>query len=52
MGPGQSEPTAMLAELQRMIVLPIAFVLFVCAAQAAAGLNWRGAPSETVIASR
>jgi hypothetical protein len=41
MGWDQSEPTAMIAEIQKVVVLSIAFV-FVCAAQAAAGLNWRG----------
>jgi hypothetical protein len=43
----------MTAEIQRMIVLPVAFVLFLCAAQAAAGLTWRGAPPTVItVASR
>jgi hypothetical protein len=42
----------MSAEIQRMIVLPVAFVLFLCAAQAAAGLTWRGTPAVITVASR
>jgi hypothetical protein len=41
----------MISELQRLIVLPVAFGLFLFAAQAAAGLTWRGA-AVIAVASR
>jgi hypothetical protein len=37
----------MINELKRLIVLPIAFALFLCAAQATVGIGWRGVPSVT-----
>jgi hypothetical protein len=40
------EPT-MINELKRLIVLPVAFALFLCAAQASVGISWRGAPVVT-----
>jgi hypothetical protein len=40
------EPT-MINELKRLIVLPVAFALFLCAAQASVGISWRGAPAVT-----
>jgi hypothetical protein len=46
-----SEPTTMPAELQKLIVLHVAFVLFLCAAQAAGGLAWRGATAAVTVAS-
>ena len=35
----------MINELKRLIVLPVAFALFLCAAQASVGISWRGAPA-------
>ena len=47
------EPTNMISELQKLIVLPVAFGLFLFAAQGAAGLTWRGAPAAVIaVASR
>jgi hypothetical protein len=37
----------MINELKRLIVLPVAFALFLCAAQASVGISWRGAPAVT-----
>jgi hypothetical protein len=34
----------MINELKRLMVLPVAFALFLCAAQASVGINWRSAP--------
>jgi hypothetical protein len=42
----------MIKEIQKLLVLPVAFVLFLCAAQASAGLTWRGLPMPTTVASR
>jgi hypothetical protein len=42
----------MIKEIQQLLVLPVALVLFLCAAQAAAGLTWRGLPVATTVASR
>ena len=41
LGPA-SDPT-MIEELKRLMVLPVAFALFLCAAQASVGMSWRGA---------
>jgi hypothetical protein len=39
-------------DLERAVLLPIAFVLFLFAADMAAGLSWRGAPVIVTIAAR
>jgi hypothetical protein len=46
-GSQESEPTAMIQEVQKLFVVTAAFVLFLCAAQVAAGLTWRGLPAIT-----
>jgi hypothetical protein len=35
----------MIEELKRLVVLPVAFALFLCAARASVGVIWRGAPA-------
>jgi hypothetical protein len=42
----------MINEVQKLVLLPVALVLFLCAAQSAAGLTWRGMPVATAVASR
>jgi hypothetical protein len=39
------------SELQKLVVLPVAMVLFLCAASTSSGLTWRANPTEqTVVA--
>jgi len=42
----------MIAEIQRLVVLAVAFGLFLFAGQTAASLTWRGAPAQVVVASQ
>ncbi|MEA2831553.1 MAG: hypothetical protein QOF22_2301 [Bradyrhizobium sp.] len=42
----------MINELKRLIVLPVAFALFLCAAQASVGISWRGTPAMSTAAFR
>jgi hypothetical protein len=39
-------------DLERALLLPFALVLFLFAAEMAAGLSWRGAPAIVIIAAR
>jgi hypothetical protein len=39
-------------DVERAVLLPIAFVLFLFAAEMAAGPSWRGAPAIITIAAR
>jgi hypothetical protein len=39
-------------DIERALILPVAFVLFLLAAGAAAGLTWRGAPVTVTIGAR
>jgi hypothetical protein len=42
----------MIREIQQLAVLAVALALFLWAAQAAAGLAWRGLPAAPTVASR
>ena len=46
---GKLEPTTMSDDVRELIVLPIALLLFLFAAQAAAGLTGRGVPPPAAI---
>jgi hypothetical protein len=35
------ESCAMVSELQKLVVLPLAMILFLCAASTSPGLSWR-----------
>jgi hypothetical protein len=42
---------AMISDLQKLVVLPVAMILFLCAASTSPGLTWRGsAPVQTLAA--
>jgi hypothetical protein len=38
--------------IERALLLPVAFLCFLLAAEAAAGLTWRGAPVTVTIVAR
>ena len=41
----------MMSDLQKLAVLPVAIILFLCAASTSPGLTWRGsAPVQTLAA--
>lgn len=41
----------MISDLQKIVVLPVAMILFLCAASTSPGLTWRGnSPPQTVAA--
>jgi hypothetical protein len=43
---------AMISDLQKLLILPVAMILFLCAASTSPGLIWRGAPAVQTIAAR
>jgi hypothetical protein len=46
------EAAAMISDLQKLFILPVAMILFLCAASTSPGLIWRGAPPVQTIAAR
>lgn len=38
----------MISDLQKIVVLPVAMILFLCAASTSPDLTWRGNPPQTV----
>jgi hypothetical protein len=42
----------MISDLQKLVVLPVAIILFLCAASTSPGLTWRGNPPAAVVAAR
>ncbi|MDF3812769.1 MULTISPECIES: hypothetical protein [Rhodopseudomonas] len=42
----------MISEFRRLVVVSIALVLFLAAAQNAAGLNWRASPPVLMVANQ
>jgi hypothetical protein len=42
----------MIFDLQKLVVLPVAMILFPCAASASLGLTWRGNPPAQIVAAR
>ncbi len=42
----------MMSNLQKLVVLPVAMVLFLCAVSTSPGLSLRGYPPAEIIASR
>jgi hypothetical protein len=43
---------ATISDLQKLVVLPAAMVLFLCAAATSPGLTWRGNPPAQIVAAR
>jgi hypothetical protein len=41
-----------MTDIERALLLPVAFILFLFAAEAGADLSWRGAPLTVTVASR
>jgi hypothetical protein len=42
----------MISDLQKLIVLPVAMILFLCAASTSPGLTWRSNPPALIVAAR
>ncbi len=42
----------MISDLQKLVVLPIAMILFLCAASTSPDLSWRGNPPAQIVAAR
>jgi hypothetical protein len=42
----------MISDLQKLVVLSVAMILFLCAASTSPGLTWRGNPPALVVAAR
>jgi hypothetical protein len=42
----------MISDLQKLIVLPVAMILFLCAVSATPDLIWRGNPPAQIVAAR
>jgi hypothetical protein len=43
---------AMISDLQKLVVLPVAMILFLCAASTSPGLTWRGSAPVQIVAAR
>jgi hypothetical protein len=43
---------AMISDLQKLVVLPVAMILFLCAASTSPGLIWRGSAPAQIVAAR
>jgi len=41
---------AMISDLQKLVVLPVAMILFLCAASTSPGLTWRSNPPQILAA--
>jgi len=46
------EAAAMITDLQKLVVLPVAMILFLCAASTSPGLIWRGSAPAQILAAR
>ena len=42
----------MISDLQKLVVLPIAMMLFLCATSTSPGLSWRSNPPAQAVAAR
>jgi hypothetical protein len=42
----------MISDLQKLVVLSVAMILFLCAASTSPGLTWRSNPPALVVAAR
>ena len=40
----------MISDLQKLVVLPVAMILFLCAASTSPGLTWRSNPPQILAA--
>jgi hypothetical protein len=40
----------MISDLHKLVLLPVAMILFLCAASTSPGLTWRGSPPQIVAA--
>ena len=40
------------SELQKLVLLPVAMILFLCAASTSPGLTWRGSAPVQIVAAR
>jgi hypothetical protein len=50
--PDKTGGAAMISDLQKVVVLPVAMMLFLCAASTSPGLTWRGNPPAQIVAAR
>jgi hypothetical protein len=50
--PDSTGAAAMISDLQKLVVLPVAMILFLCAASTSPGLTWRGSPPVQIVATR
>ena len=48
----ESGAAAMISDLQKLVVLPVAMILFLCAASTSPGLTWRGSAPVQIVAAR
>jgi hypothetical protein len=48
----ESGAAAMISDLQKLVVLPLAMILFLCAASTSPGLIWRGSAPAQIVAAR
>lgn len=50
--PDSTGAAAMISDLQKLVVLPVAMILFLCAASTSPGLAWRGSAPVQIVAAR